>query len=202
MRRLLIVLLSLFLLSACLTSGKRGGDAAIATYDFGAVPPALVPVPRKLPLAVEVRAPLWFDTLGIDYRLAYAEPSRLREYAMSRWVGPPAQLIQQRMVQQLALSMPGQSRTLCLLRFDITEFSQLFATPQQSIAVLQGRLLLLDRGRRQLAERDVDIQVPVQQPNAQGGVLGLTAAVDRLNRQIQAWEAEWPGGDSTRACRA
>lgn len=202
MRRLLIVLFSLFLLSACLTTGKRGGDAAIATFDFGTVPAALVAVPRTLPLAVEVRAPLWFDSLGIDYRLTYSEPSRLREYAMSRWVGPPAQLIQQRMMQQLALSMPGQSRTLCVLRFDITEFSQQFSTPQQSVAVLQGRLLLLDRGRRQLAQQDVDILVPVQQPNAQGAVLGLTAAVDRLTRQIQAWEAEWPGAEATRVCRA
>ena len=152
MRRVLLVLCCLFAISGCLTTGKRGGDTAIATYDFGTAPAALVPVPRKLPLAVEVRAPLWFDTLGIDYRLAYAEPARLREYAMSRWAGPPALLIQQRMVQQLALSMPGQSRTVCVLRFDISEFSQLFTTPQESVAVLQGRLLLLDGLRMQFRE--------------------------------------------------
>ena len=202
MRRTLLALCCLFAISGCLTTGKRGGDTAIATYDFGAAPAALVPVPRKLPLAVEVRAPLWFDTLGIDYRLAYSEPARLREYAMSRWAGPPALLIQQRMVQQLALSMPGQSRTICVLRFDISEFSQLFTTPQESVAVLQGRLLLLDRGRRQVAEKDVDIRLPVEQPNAQGGVLGLTAAVDLLNRQILEWEGEWLKVESTRACRA
>lgn len=201
MRRLLLLLCCLLSLSACLTTGKRGGDTAIASYDFGAAPAALVPVPRKLPLAVEVRAPLWFDTLGIDYRLGYAEPARLREYAVSRWAGPPALLIQQRMMQQLALSMPGQSRTVCVLRFDISEFSQLFTTPQQSAAVLQGRLLLLDRGRRQVAEKNVDIRVPVQQPNAQGGVLGLTSAVDLLNRQILAWEGEWPEAEATRVCR-
>ncbi|WP_301278537.1 ABC-type transport auxiliary lipoprotein family protein [Dechloromonas sp.] len=199
---MLLILCCLFAISGCLTTGKRGGDTAIATYDFGAAPAVLVQVPRKLPLAVEVRAPLWFDTLGIDYRLAYAEPARLREYAMSRWAGPPALLIQQRMIQQLALSMPGQSRTVCVLRFDIREFSQWFTTPQQSIAVLQGRLLLLDRGRRQIAEKNVDIHLPVQQPNAQGGVLGLTSAVDRLIRQILAWEGEWQETETTHACRA
>lgn len=202
MRCLLLLLCCLFSLSACLTTGKRGGDTAFASYDFGAAPAALVPVPRKLPLAVEVRAPLWFDTLGIDYRLGYAEPARLREYAVSRWAGPPALLIQQRMMQQLALSMPGQSRTVCVLRFDISEFSQLFTTPQQSAAVLQGRLLLLDRGRRQVAEKNIDIRVPIQQPNAQGGVLGLTSAVDLLNRQILVWEGEWPEAEATRVCRS
>lgn len=202
MRRLLLLLCCLCSLSACLTTGKRGGDTAIASYDFGAAPAALVPVPRKLPLAVEVRAPLWFDTLGIDYRLGYAEPARLREYAVSRWAGPPALLIQQRMMQQLALSMPGQSRTVCVLRFDISEFSQLFTTPQQSVAVLQGRLLLLERGRRQVAEKNIDIRVPIHQPNAQGGVLGLTSAVDLLNRQILAWEGEWPEADATHVCRS
>lgn len=202
MRRLLLLLCCLLSLSACLTTGKRGGDTAIASYDFGAAPAALVPVPRKLPLAVEVRAPLWFDTLGIDYRLGYAEPARLREYAVSRWAGPPALLIQQRMMQQLALSMPGQSRTVCILRFDISEFSQLFTTPQQSVAVLQGRLLLLERGRRQVAEKNIDIRVPIKQPNAQGGVLGLTSAVDLLNRQILAWEGEWPEVDATHVCRS
>ena len=89
-----------------------------------------------------------------------------------------------------------------MLRFDISEFSQLFTTPQESVAVLQGRLLLLDRGRRQVAEKDVDIRLPVEQPNAQGGVLGLTAAVDLLNRQILEWEGEWFKVESTRACRA
>ena len=201
MWRLFIALCCLLSLSACLTAGKRGGDGAIAIYDFGAAPAALVPAPRQVPLAVEVRAPLWLDTQGIDYRLAYAEPARLREYAMSRWAGPPALLIQQRLIQQLALSMPGQSRTVCVLRFDINEFSHIFSTPEQSVAVLQGRLRLLDRGRRQVGEQDVDIQVPVPQPDARGGVLGLTAAVDRLNRQILAWQAKWPETEASRGCR-
>ena len=53
-----------------------------------------------------------------------------------------------------------------------------------------------------VAEKDVDIRFPVEQPNAQGGVLGLTSAVDLLNRQILEWEGEWLKVETTRACRA
>lgn len=200
MRLAVFCLLVVLPLSGCLTSGKRGGDTAVAGFDFGLPPPSLVTRPRKLPLAVEVRAPLWFDTLGIDYRLGYAEPARLREYALSRWAGPPALLIQQRLIQQLGLSMAGQSRTPCLLRFEVTEFSQVFSTPQASAAVLQGRLGLLDHSRRLVGELPVHIRIPIELPNAEGAVQGLTATVDRLNRQIQAWETTWPADPAMRGC--
>ena len=99
MRRLLPWLLALSL-AGCFTAGKRGGDNAMAVYDFGTAAPVLVEASRTIPVALEVRAPLWFDTLGIDYRLAYQDGARLREYARSRWAGPPAQLLQQQLARQ------------------------------------------------------------------------------------------------------
>ena len=113
--RWFITLLLCLLVSACFTSGKRGGDVAMATYDFGPAVPRLLAEPRKQALAVEVRAPLWFDSLGIDYRLLYVDAARLREYARARWAGPPAQLIQQRLMQQLDLVRAGQGQARCLL---------------------------------------------------------------------------------------
>lgn len=192
--RWLLSLLLCGLLSACFTAGKRGGDSALAVYDFGPAPTSLLAAPRKQPMALEVRAPLWFDSLGIDYRLAYVDAARLREYARARWAGPPAQMIQQRLMQQLDYSISGQGQARCLVRVEITEFSQLFASPESSKGVLQGRVVLLDQSRRQLAELDLKIEKMAISQDARGGVSALTATVEQLAADLLAWEKSQSAG--------
>lgn len=199
MRWLAPVLLSLCL-SACFTTGKRGGDTPLAIYDFGPPSSSLLPAPRKQPLALEVRAPLWFDSLGIDYRLAYVDASRLREYARARWAGPPAQLVQQRLSQQLGYVAAGQGQTRCLVRLEITEFSQVFAAADSSRGGLQGRALLLDRSRRQVAELAVSLEKPASSADARGGVEALTLTVEQLAIDLLAWEKRLAEGEAARAC--
>jgi ABC-type uncharacterized transport system auxiliary subunit len=194
--RWLVTLFLCFLLSACFTAGKRGGDSAMAVYDFGTAPASLLAAPRKEALALEVRAPLWFDSQGIDYRLAYVDAARLREYARARWAGPPAQMIQQRLMQQLDYSMSGQGQVRCLVRVEITEFSQVFLAKESSKGVLQGRAILLDRSRRQVAELDLKIEKPAASQDARGGVGALSAAVEQLAADLLAWEK----GQGARAC--
>jgi ABC-type uncharacterized transport system auxiliary subunit len=186
--RWLLTLFLCALLSACFTGGKRGGDIALAVYDFGPAPASLLASPRRPSLALEVRAPLWFDTLGIDYRLAYVDAARLREYARARWAGPPAQMIQQRLMQQLDYSVAGQGHSPCLLRLEITEFSQVFATPERSEGVLRGRAILLDRSRRQIAQLDLDIRKTAGSHDARGGVAALSATVEQLAADLRTWE--------------
>jgi len=198
MRRL-VVLGLLFNLAGCLTTGKRGGDTPLSVHDFGSPGERLVAV-RPAPLAVEVRAPAWFDALAVNYRLAYGDPSRVREYARSRWAGPPTQLIQQRLVRQLDLLPAGQGRAACVLRVDLGEFSQIFATPGSSRGVLQGRALWLDRGRAVLAERDIDIAVTAGTPDALGGVAALSAAVGQLTATLHAWELELAQAGRLKGC--
>lgn len=188
------------LLAGCFTTGKRGGDAPLVIYDFGPAPASLVAGPRKTPLALEVRAPLWFDSMGIDYRLAYVDAAHLREYARARWAGPPAQLLQQRLAQQLALSAAGVGQARCLLRLEITEFSQMFSTPDTSVGIVQGRAVLLDRGRRQLAELPVNIDKPAASADARGGVGALTVATDQLARDLAAWERQLSKQGGTAGC--
>ncbi len=187
MRRLLPWLL-VFSLAGCFTAGKRGGDNAMAVYDFGTAAPVLVEAPRTIPVALEVRAPLWFDTLGIDYRLAYEDGARLREYARSRWAGPPAQLLQQQLARQLRLAGSGQGKTECVLRVDITEFSQVFSTPQNSAGVMAGKASLLDRARKPVGEMEIQIERPAPTPDARGGVEALIASVNVLADQLLQWE--------------
>lgn len=199
MGRILCILICLFLAS-CYGTGKRGGDSALAIYDFGPPVENRALSARRSELAVEVRAPLWFDSLGIEYRLLYDEPKRLRDYTRSRWVGPPAQLVQQRLIQQLGLIPSGQARTRCVLRVDIDEFIQLFDTPNTSIGVLKGRVQLLDRSRTSLAAYDFRIDRPAASADARGGVAALTAAVDQLVIDLLNWEQQLKDSGKSAAC--
>ncbi len=184
----LTCLMGCLLLAGCFTAGKRGGDAPLAIYDFGPPAASLLTAPRKMPLALEVRAPLWFDSMGIDYRLAYVDAARLREYAKARWAGPPAQLLQQRLTQQLDLSPSGLGQSRCLLRVEISEFSQIFSSAERSQGVVQGRAVLLDRTRRTLAETPINLEKPAETADARGGVGALIRAADQLAVDLLAWE--------------
>lgn len=199
--RLLASILLGLLLSGCFSAGKRGSDAAMTVYDLGPAASGEMSAPRKQPMAVEVRAPLWFDALAINYRLNYAEPTRLREYARARWVGPPAQLIQLHLGRGLGLIPAGQGRAACVLRLDIEEFSQIFDSPVISRGVLQGRLQWLDRGRGQLAEQRVDIRIPAGSADSRGGVAALTAAVETLTANISGWEQGLLASGRLRSCQ-
>lgn len=199
MRRFLTIVCCLFL-AACYGAGKRG-DSALAIYDFG--PPVADgsgAQERLSELAIEVRAPLWFDSLGIEYRLVYDEPKRLRDYTRSRWAGPPAQMMQQRLIQQLGLIPAGQGRTRCVLRIDIDEFIQVFDTPTTSRGVIQGRAQLLDRSRTSLASHELRIEKPAASADARGGVAALTAAVDQLVADLLGWEQQLKGSGKAAAC--
>lgn len=198
--RWLAAILLCSVLSACFTAGKRGGDSPLAIYDFGPAPAGLLAAPRKQSLALEVRAPLWFDSQGIDYRLAYVDVARLREYARARWAGPPAQMIQQRLMQKLDYAMAGQGQARCLLRIEITEFSQVFTTSESSKGVLQGRAVLLDRARRQVADLELRVEKTASSQDARGGVAALSATVEQLAADLLTWENGWPGGQAASVC--
>lgn len=183
-------------LAGCVSAGKRGATAALAVYDLGA-PPAREAADDRPQLALEVRAPSWLDSSGIEYRLAYAEPGRLRAYAQARWAGPPAMLVQQRLLQQLGLVPAGAE---CLLRIDIDEFSQIFDTPQNSRGTLRVRLSLLDHSRNVVAERAAAIDQPAPSPDSRGGVAALTAAVAKLGDEVDAWRGELAAAGRLKAC--
>jgi len=187
MRRLLIVACCL-LVAACYSAGRRGGDSALAIYDLGSPEVRTGAAPKRRELAVEVRAPVWMDSPGIEYRLAYDEPARLREYTRARWAGPPAQLIQQQLMQQLGMRPAGQGRTRCVLRIDVDAFAQVFDDPATSRGQLLGRAQLLDSTRALLAIHEFRIEKSASSADSRGGVAALTAAVDQLAHELVAWE--------------
>lgn len=198
--RWILVALSVALLSGCYTSGKRGAERGLVIHDFGLPVERLPGAQRVGILALEVRAPLWMDSLGINYRLAYANASVLHEYSRSRWAGPPGQLIEQRLQQQLDAAPAGLVRSKCLLRVEIAEFSQVFSAPAESMGTLRGQALWLDAGRRPLAERPLSIAVAAPTADASGGVAALQGSVGQLAVQLLAWEQELLASGQAKAC--
>jgi len=199
MSRLVLVLIFVSL-GACFTSGKRGTEKGLAIYDLGPPAAALLADERKMPLAVEVRAPLWMDSLGVNYRLLYVDASGLHEYSRVRWAGPPAQLIQQRLMQQLDLSPTGLARSRCVLRVEISEFTQIFVSPGSSKGVLRGRVRWLDQARHQLAEVDLDIEKVADSQDSHGGIGALRATVEQLAIDLQAWEKQLAASGKAGSC--
>lgn len=62
---------------------QPGNGRSLAVYDFG-LPSARNGGEGEWPrIALEVVAPPWFDALNVDYRLAYDDPLKQREYSQS-----------------------------------------------------------------------------------------------------------------------
>ncbi len=189
MKKLSICLAACALLAAC-AGGTRNTRSA-GTYDFGLPAARLATGASWSKLALEIRAPFWFDSLSIEYRLLYDDPLQLRSYAASRWAGAPGLLLAQRLRQQLGvLSGGGRTAVSCLLRLELQEFSQVFDTPLLSRGVLQGTASVLDARQQIVAERWLSIEQPAASADASGGVRALVSASDELGRQLAGWLQE------------
>ena len=194
------VLLAALLLSACV--GGAGNSVPSVTYDFG-LPVARLAVGGAWPgLSLEVRSPPWVDSTNVDYRLAYADPLTRRQYIGSRWAGAPAQLIAQRLRQQLGVvSTTANSATDCLIRVELQEFSQVFDSPQSSRGVLTASVSLIDGKRRVVAERLAVIDKPALGADASGGVQALVAASTEFGRLLSDWLLELEKNGGLKSCR-
>ena len=198
--RNVFVLLSALLLSACVGGARNTPPTAV--YDFGLPAARLVADGAWSRLALEVRSPPWFDSLSVDYRLAYEDPLKQREYASSRWAGAPGILLAQRLRQQLGtVSVTGSSVSNCLLRVELQEFSQVFDSPQRSRGVLQGSVSLSDVKRQLVAERQLTIEKPAATADAQGGIDALVAASSELGQKIADWLAGLEKAGTLKSCR-
>jgi cholesterol transport system auxiliary component len=198
----ILLTLMVALLAACSTPDK---PARATLYDFG--PPAAADATAsatKLPAIAlpEVEASGSLDSSAMLYRLGYADANQLRPYANARWSAPPAQLVRQRLRQQLgrdravldfaesaALARSGGAAPR-VLRIDLEEFSQLFDSQTQSSGLLRLRATLLDNtagGEQLLAQRNFVVQKPAPTADAPGGVRALTSAVDTAADEIARW---------------
>lgn len=199
-RRLCPMLLAALLLGGCAVSPENGRSMAV--YDFG-LPAARTGGEGEWPrIALEVVAPPWFDALNVDYRLAYDDPLKQREYSGSRWAGAPGVLLAQRLRQRLGMaSSSGNAAANCLLRFELQEFSQVFDAPTQSRGVLQGTASLIDARKQRIAGKDFLIEKPAASQDARGGVDALVAAGSELASQLGAWLGALEKGKGMELCQ-
>jgi cholesterol transport system auxiliary component len=205
---------SLVLLSAC--SALPDKPMRSSMYDFG---PGLLSTPATTrqaplpPIALDNIATSGgaLDNMAVLYRLGYEDEQHLRPYAQSRWTMPPAQLVRQRMRDQLGQrravfnagagvalnrSQNAQSTALpLLLRVDLEEFSHLFTTPDTSVGLVRLRVTLLEvtpAGEKLIGQRNVIAQRPAPTPDAPGGVRALTLATDAAIEEIDQWLQQIP----------
>ena len=192
---IVLVVLATTLLNGC---ANAPGSGAVV-YDFG-LPAARLPGDERGPrLALEVRSPAWFDSLKVDYRLAYNDPLRQREYSDSRWAANPGVLLGQSLRQQLGVVNAVAAD--CVLRVDIQEFSQVFDSPQTSYGVLQADVSLSGPKRQLIAERQVTLRKAAATADAGGGVKAMVTAGAELGQQLSEWLLALGQGSALRSCR-
>ena len=191
--RILGVLATGLALGAC--SGLPQRPIAPAIYDLG-LAGAVSPAPAVLPSQIEVRAPSWLATSAMQYRLEYRQPAQRQVFAESRWVAPPAEMLQRLLLQ--ALSAPSSSSGGCRLRLEVDEFTQAFESPDASTAVIVARSEFLPpRGENALARRMFEVREPASSADAKGGVTAFRKAGERLTIEVAGWMADSAAG----ACR-
>ena len=177
-------------------------------YDFGpgalTAPPAtrLAPLPA---LAIDdiTTSGGALDNLAVLYRLTYLDAQQLRPYAQARWSMPPAQLVRQRLREQLgqrravfnahegAALNRSQNPVLPLqLRLELQEFSHLFTSPDASVGLIRLRATLVEitaGGEKLIGQRSLVVQRPAATLDAPGGVRALSAATDAAIEELDQW---------------
>ena len=181
-----------------------------ALYDFGPGAVAPASVDRRAPLPplalADVEAPgLAEGSNAVLYRLAYADAQQLRPYSQARWSQPPAQLLQQRLREQLGLRRavlkaddgaaqarePAQGNKLPLvLRTELEEFSHLFTSPTESAGVVRLRATVVEltpAGESLRGQHVFVVRQPARSADAAGGVAALADASTRLASELADW---------------
>lgn len=193
------------LLTACSALPDKP-SARPAVYDFGPGPIAAAAMPSSSAAAStptvpvpaltleDIDAPDALDGTAILYRLSYADVQQLRPYAQARWSMTPAQLVRQRLREQLSqqrvVLSPAEGPANLVLRLELEEFTQVFEAPDRSVGLVRLRATLLEStgGRERLvAQRRFTVERPAPSPDAAGGVRALTVATDAAVDEIAQW---------------
>jgi cholesterol transport system auxiliary component len=203
---LFFAVFGLFLLPGCSALPDKPVRASL--YDFGPGNLTLQPATRQAPLPALAIDDVntsggALDNLAVLYRLNYQNAQELHPYSLARWSMPPAQLVRQRLREQLgqrrsifdargglALNRSQATVLPLLLRLDLEEFSHVFTTPDASVGLIRLRATLIEQatsGEKLIAQRTMVVQRPALSADAQGGVKALTAATDAAIEEIDVW---------------
>jgi len=157
----------------------------------------------------EVEASAALDSTAVLYRLGYSDAQQLRPYAQARWSMAPAQLVRQRLREQLgqrravlqAAQGMATAKPALTLHLELDEFSHWFETPERSSGLVRLRATLAQPeagGERLLAQRSFVVQRAASSADAAGGVRALTAATDALIGEIEQWVGQVEGAQAAK----
>jgi cholesterol transport system auxiliary component len=179
-----IMFLAALLLAGCASVNKL----PIETYDFGIAASAAAPPGQDVFLA-EVHAAEWLSTTDMLYRLEYRDPRLLTPYSASRWAGMPAAMLTIRLRQSVGNGTFTRGRqTKCSLTLFLSEFSQVFATEQDSRAVMHMRASLTDAATTERTlVREFRIERPAPTPNAPGEAAAFSDIATSVAEELNAW---------------
>lgn len=176
-------------------------------YDFGPGLQAPAPATKRAPLpplALETvdNASLPDGVSAVYYRLAYADAQQLRPYQAARWSQSPLQLMRESLQAQLGqrravIGTAGAMATAraegqppAVLRVELEEFSQVFASPAQSAGLVRLRATLTRpsaQGENLLAQRLFIAQQPAASPDAAGGTRAIAQAAEQVAQEVAQW---------------
>jgi cholesterol transport system auxiliary component len=186
--RSIIVLLSAFLLTACVGSPPRSAD--IARHDLGD-PEGRWPNVGIAITRVDVRAAAWLDSPAQLYRLSYADALRRHSFAENRWMAPPGELLERLLQRRILSGQPDGVGQGCRLVLWLDELEQRFDAPQSSQVVLEVRASLLPpRGDATVAKHNFHVVKTAPTADARGGVKATRAAADALAGDLAQWLGE------------
>ncbi|HOB44546.1 MAG TPA: ABC-type transport auxiliary lipoprotein family protein [Zoogloea sp.] len=184
--RILPAAICLFGLGACGSVPKAAPGYAV--HDFGPLSEASArPLAFSLRTAEVVPAP-WLASTGMQYRLAYAQPTRRLVFVENRWAAQPGQLVELAIKRGMKAGDSALATTGCRLRVDLDEFVQVFDSEGVSRGVVEARAFLLaPRSDQLIATRSFSATHPAPSPNAVGGVVALREGVEQLERELFGW---------------
>lgn len=163
----------------------------------------MAPARRGVLKIPRISVPPWLAGTAMYYRLDYRGDGQLSAYGQSDWAAPPATLLEP--LVQAALAAGGRWRAVvgphssatadASLQLRLQDFSQIFASPEQSTGVIDATATLLDNADAGvIAQRHFHVAVPASGADAQGGAAALRTASHDLARQIAGWLKTVPAG--------
>lgn len=158
-----------------------------ARYDIVPVSPMAAQSANPALSLIEVRSPSWLVSPAMQYRLAYAPGAGRGAYADSRWVAPPAELLERALTRTLLAGPVRQPAGGCRLILELDELIQLFDAPRASHVLLAVRASLrAPRGNILLAGRAFTRQAPAG-ADAQSAVAAYGMATSLLADDLGGW---------------
>jgi ABC-type uncharacterized transport system auxiliary subunit len=161
----------------------------VGSYDFG------LPVQGSGKLAlkslgqIEVASPRWLDSVNLYYRLAYADAAQPRAYTQTKWVMPPANLVEARLKERAVAGGAMLGAGGPQLKVELDEFSQVFTSATASRAVLRARVTLVG-AKDSVKQKAFAFEEPATSADGPGGAAALKRASESLVEAVLAWAGE------------